>query len=406
MPNDLSAPADEPTERPFRPLGEYDWPSTPVDRGLSRVIASLKKRFLASNDENGLDLPRLEPIESTLLDDIVAPPANEPLMLEMEATLADWLSDPDAVPNVQVIVLPPCDEDDFVRGWAESRALPIIDSPGREADELPDIVRGDGAVTVVPRLEEWFLREHSALVNVRTLIRRMDAASGSGQRFLVGCNSWAWQFLVKSCGIDALFPEPLTFAAFDGPRLHRWLKRLADDEDGNRRLTFRSAGDGRDAFAGTFDEGEDEAGTMSELAERSLGIPWVAWNLWRASLRTSADGGGGDENEDGKGAGEGRVDLDGDDAETLWITELRDFALPDRKNQDALLMLHTLLLHGSLTEEEIFRTVPVDRYTNALGALVKAGLVRRAEGGYVCVPAAYPAIRDGLSVAGFPMDVL
>jgi len=391
MTNDPVA-ADEPAEKPFRTLGEYEWPNTPVDRGIKRLSGSLKKRFFASDDEEGMDLSRLEPAESALLDDIVAPPANEPLMAELEATLAHWLSESDAVPNVQLIVLPPCDEENLVRGWARARGLRVIEAPGRDACGLPDeLIRRDGAVAVIPRLESWFLREDTSLGNVRELIRRID---DSGQRFLVGCNSWAWQFLVKTCGIDALFPEPLTFAAFDGPRLHRWLERLSRGRNG-RELTFRSARDGRDAFAEELERGADQASTMSELAERSLGIPWVAWNLWRASLRTSAD-------PDGRG----RIDLDGDDAETLWVTELRDFALPDRKNQDALLILHTLLVHGGLTEEEIFRTVPVDRYTNALGALIGAGMVQRSGGVHECFPAAYPAVRDGLNVAGFPMDVL
>lgn len=386
--------ADE-NVKSFQPLGHYDWPNTPVNRNIDRLKGVLKKRFFGKNNKNGIDLDRLQPAETHLLDKIAAPPANKPLREELDATLKDWREEEASTGAIKTLIFPPCDREDFLRSWAEENKFPILEvadferAMSKNPDKISDLFDQD--ILVIPRLEDWFRRSETHLSSLRLLLSALESVK---QKVIIGCNSWAWQFLRKSCEIDSVCTDPLTFQAFDADRLGEWLEGLSEGlEDGS--LTFKSAKTGEDAFDFDSDSGP-HIDYMSDLANKSLGIPWVAWNIWRASLRVNSE----------KDLVLSEKGENGERVQTLWISELRDFTLPDRHDQKALLVLQTLLIHNGLSLEEIDLTVPNSQYSNVLSALVKAGMVDKVGGIYHCVPAAYPAIRDGLRSAGFPTDVL
>lgn len=386
--------ADE-TIKPFQRLGNYDWPSTPVNRNLDRFKSLIKKRLLRRKKNGGIDLERLQPAEAHLLDKIAAPPANKPLTQELDFTLKDWISEDNPKELVRTLIFPPCDREDFLRSWAEEKNYPILEisdfdrKMSKAPGKIAELFGKD--ILVIPRLEDWFRRSETHLSSLRMLLSVLEKPP---QKVILGCNSWAWQFLRKACEIDSVLIDPLTFQAFDSERLGIWLENLSEGSaDGT--LNFKSAESGDDAF--DFNRGsEQHTDFMSDLASKSLGIPWVAWNIWRASLRTNSEKEysaiDGPKNEDAM--------------QTLWITELRDFSLPNRHDQNALLVLQTLLIHNGLSREDIDLTVPTSQYTNVLPALINSGMVDKMGDIYHCVPAAYPAMRDGLRSAGFPVDIL
>jgi hypothetical protein len=80
--------------------------------------------------------------------------------------------------------------------------------------------------------------------------------------------------------------------------------------------------------------------------------------------------------------------------------------LPSRSDQNALLVLHALLIHGGLTQDQIVQTVPLVSYTHVLASLQQAGLIDKTDGFYACLPSAYTAIRDALNNNGYPVDSL
>jgi len=384
----------------FRPLGDYAWPVTPIDRGLKRLLASLVKRFRKDVDKDCVDESRLVAVERSRLDQFVATPTSATLATELDATLSNWLADDSSDTSqvgsgrsrLQTIVLPPCDRDDFLRGWAIDRGHVVVEPPPRNALVCPDDFPGNGYadadILVIPRLEDWFLRHDSGLAGIRELVARLAV---SKHRWLIGCNAWAWQFLVKSCHIDATLSDPLVPAAFDADRLRDWLEGLSCRDDGVK-YRFRLASSGKDVFSNAGEQDGANEDTMAELAEVCFGIPWVAWHVWRSSLRTTCEpaGTGGDDERQ----------------KTFWITGFRHVGTLQSLHRDELLVLHTLLVHGYLPAADISRTVPIPQYKNPVGALVKLGLIEEIDGLHACVPAAYPAIRQRLQDAGFPMDVL
>lgn len=334
-------------------------------------------------------------------------PACEPLLRDLDAELTGWLSGLGAGgTRVRVVVLPPGDRDCLLRAWAERRGLDVLPAPDRDALTDPDPPApdlgtpepgapepgaggsGDGPL-VIPRLERWFLRRHDGLAAVRSLLRAVERTD---RRALVGCNSWAWDFLCAAVRANLGLPAPRTFRAFDAARLAGWFAELAADAGGAR---FRSPRTGREIPAdGTVDD------FHRTLAARSLGVSWVAWDLWRRSLRTEAP----DENGDGAAPADPPTPRD---RRTLWVAALEEFTLPTRAEPEALLALHALLIHGPLTDAELVGVAPDAGGPPTASALLAAGFVRRERGGELAVvPAAYPAIRTGLAAAGFSADSL
>lgn len=403
----------EPTALPFRPLGKYNWPSTPVDHGFDRFKSAFMKRFTGSGEKSAIDRETLEPATDALKDMIAPPPANRPLMAELDATLSDWLATPETDQPLRMIVLPPCDREDTLSAWATENGLELFSSD-RDPSELDELDNPDAPPIIIPRLEDRFLRTPQGLVAVRGLIDRLPYFK---RRALIGCNSWAWQFLRKSCEIDLVLSDPLTFHAYNRVRLRNWLGSLAlgnlpedRSETAVESLCCRAVDNGEDVFGNG--DGEDEMSAyMTELARRSFGIPWVAWHLWRGSLRqrseTAPDAKNGDATDSDKGP-----DADKDKGksesgpDTIWVDSLPSYSMPARSDQNALLVLHALLIHGGLSAANIERTVPLISYTNVLSSLLRAGLIDDTDGLFRCVPAAYPTIRDGLRNNGYPLDVL
>lgn len=377
----------------FRPLGQFEWPSTTVNRGVDLALGQFRKKLLRSDKDAGIDAKTLALAPTDLLNRICESPAHFPLIAELDATLATWVADVSAADKVQTIILPPCDREDLLGQWASANALQIFDVD-RKMSELDALDDPQATPLVIPKLERRFLRTRSGLHDIRQLLDRLSVME---RRIIIGCNSWAWQFLRKSCEIDLIFAAPKTFQAFDKKRLRSWLGTLALDPADGTNLCFRSVSSGQDVFGNG--EGETEVSEfMTELAKGSIGVPWVAWHLWKDSLHVANGDEGDDTAENSKVAADTR--------DTIWVTDIRPPSVPSRNDQNAFLVLHALLIHGGLTQDQIVQTVPLVTYTHVLASLIRSGLVDQVDGLYRCRPAAYPVIRDGLNNSGYPVDIL
>lgn len=376
----------------FRPLGKFEWPSTAVNRGVDLALAQFRKKFLRPDKGAGIDAEFLEPATPEMLDRICEPPSHFPLIRELDATLNEWLSDEASTVRVQTIVLPPCDRDDLLSHWAATHDLQVLGTD-RLMTELDALDDPHATPLVIPKLERRFLRTRDGLHEIRLLLDRLAVME---RRIIMGCNSWAWQFLRKSCEIDLIFAAPMTFQAFDKKRLRNWLGTLALDPADAATLCFRSASSGQDVFGNG--EGETEISAfMTDLAKGSIGVPWVAWHLWKNSLHTV-------KSMEGAPTCDTRAETDTRD--TVWVTDITPPSVPNRNDQNAFLVLHALLIHGGLTQDQIVQTVPLVTYTHVLASLIRSGLIDDSEGLYRCIPMAYPVIRDGLKNSGYPVDSL
>ena len=381
--------------RPLVPLGEYDWPSLPTDQTLRRAWNDLVAALRPAQDDSPLvEHGRLDRETGDRLDALARGPATASAEADLAAEMSAW-RDGDSS-RLQVVIVPPCAPRDPVAAWAEASGLPILPPPPRHlltdrpGPPAPDLGDGDGPL-VIPRLEDWMLRHEDGLDTLRALLAALGTTE---RRAVIGCGSWAWAYLSKAVEIDLALPSPRTFAPHDGERLRDWFADLSQAERA-RGTTFRLASDGAEVF-GEEHNGESH---FRRLAATSLGIPWIAWTIWRASLRGLHP----TEEDD---AEEAKIDAARDDVETVWIVDPTPPSQPSGHERAAHLALHALLLHGPLDAAMLDRLLPGTGSGPLVAALVSAGVLLRDGAALTLAPAAYPDVRRALVNAGFPQDRL
>ncbi len=386
----------------FHPLGAYEVPPLPTVHALRLLLDRMRRLVKSTDDSPFMSDDRLSRKMSGSLGDIVAPPACGPLLDELQLTLSDWIALAKPTEWLKVVILPPCDENRLVERWASRYDYEILQPPDR-GDLLGDAcingsaVNGKG-VLVIPQLERWFLRHQNGLAQIRALL---DQLATLQRHCVIGCNSWAWAFLIKAVDAHMVLPKGITFRAFTARRLHDWFSQLAV-EHSTDAISFRSAQTGDDVMA-TDAQGDPQHDYFAQLAARSAGLPWVAWHLWRRGLRS-----GSEDNEDSE---DKEVDDQVDPTapgnnDTLWVSKIEEFTLPLEDNAIMLLVLQALLIHGPLSVEELRAVLPVASESNVVHALINAGLVTREADQLQCFAAAYPAVRGALATAGFSIDRL
>ncbi len=379
-------------------LGDYTAPTMPTEHAFRGAWNRLKRR-VSGPEEPVLQHAGLDRASLAVIDDVADPPDCGPLLQAFDEQFGAWSRDAGAQPRLRTLVVPPCDTSGTLAIWAQTRNHELLPEPGRfdligpAAEGYRPKLTGDGLL-VIPRLEQWFLRERGGLHALRSLLSQLACAE---RRCLVGCDSWAWRFVVKSAGADLALPRPQTFEPFDAPRLRDWFATLARDSDGVT-ATFRLARNGDDVLA-CNDDGEPHNAYLRQLAARSGGIPWVAWHLWRASLKVSV----GEDPLSDRAAG-----ATADDARTVWVVDADDIEMPPSNEDRSLLVLQALLIHGALTPAEIEAVLPTTGEPDMLAALVSSGHLRREPGSgrHRIRPTSYPAVRKALQAAGFPTGAM
>lgn len=389
------SPEEDPGELlPFKPMGEYTRPAMPTEESF-RILLKRTKRLIKRDEVKPfITKDSLLKTDPEVLDAVAAPPAWGPLVEELEETLAEWAAQQSPLVTTKLIILPPGEENGLVAEWARQHDHQILDPPERLSllaatpPPVPDL-SGDG-ILVIPRLEYWFLRHHDGLHHLRQVLA---ALFENKRHCLIGCDSFAWIYLQRALGAELILPDSLTFQPFGAKRLGEWLHQLEEDTNVSRR-TIRLSQNGADIFE-RGKSGKLTNDYLARLAARSRGIPWIAWDLWRSSLRSDLS----QEEENEKTA-----DIPKQSEDTLWIVESEHQSLPKQKRDHSLLILHALLIHGRLTMEELRLVIPIVGESFLVGGLISSCFVDDREGHLSCNRRAYPAIREELSAAGFPVD--
>lgn len=448
------------------PLADYRSPGMPAEHVVRAMWRRLKERFSSAEPDPVRADNRLQATTLKVLDEVVAPPACGPLLDDFDAAVRAWVDEPKGSFHC-VVVLAPCDSTDLIGSWAQSRGHAVLCAPDRSQGHALTVIPGAGtkkapaaqaekssaqgaqndcltpgnpsSLLVIPRLESWFLRRRNGLLAVRALLAELQQ---SERRCLIGCNSWAWAFLVRAAGAALVLPSPRTFVAFDAKRLQAWFSELATaQQNGMKSTVFRLAHSGADVLE-TKNGGVLACNYLQELAARSNGIPWVAWHLWRDALRTGIDAvetrkangharasapgkaPGNQAGQTGTSSGSGvsartAAGLEGDvqggtapekslpaHERTFWITSVPDPDLPHHQDDNALLVLHALLIHGALDTAELLSVLPDATAAEVLPALLRSGFLEKQGNRLAVKPAAYPALRRALLANGFPMGAL
>lgn len=367
-------------------LSTYKTPELPADERVQTLLTHLRTTFFPNGSSNVIAGERLETPALRRLDAAAHPPASGPVVEEIAHSVDDWRSTANPAQPLLAIVLPPGDDNDAVQTWAERDGCAVLDAPSDHGEPL-DLARLDrlesGQFIVIPKLEAWFLRTPAGLRRIRHLLAELAARR---QRAVVGCNSFAWSFLSRAVGIDNFAGKAMTFRPFDAKRLETWLSGLAEVER-KRGVRFRLVDKGDEIFSG-----EDE--TLSHefflrLAGYSLGIPWVAWQMWRSVLWI-----------------EDHAPEAASERQHFWVSPLEELVLPGDYPREFLFALHAIALHGALAPAALDQVLPEGASTDMVATLVGSRLTEFQNGRLQLQPEAYPAVRSGLRSAGFPVGVI
>ncbi len=272
----------------FQKIGNYEYPGSPVHTHAKRYYSRIVRLLKNDDDQAYIAQDDLDNVAQEKIDQIVTLPAYGSLMEELDNTVHDWANNDDAADQFKLIILPSGDND-LVARWAKQKKFKILNAPDKkylmsDFEHFEINLQDNDGLLVIPRLEKWFLRHRNGLATIRYLFKYLQE---NDIKCLIGCNSWAWQFLQKSLNLQFFLPEGLMFEPYTQDRLETWFKSMVEDTKIDN-ISFKSTKKGDDIFE-KDDEDNLKHDYLKELSAQSLGIPWVAWHLWRKSLRTKND---------------------------------------------------------------------------------------------------------------------
>jgi len=244
-------------------------------------------------------------------------------------------------------------------------------------------------VIIIPRLEWCFLRCIGGLETIEVL---KDIIAADSEHFwLIGCNSWAWQYLEKVYQITAYLQQSVSLPALDGTQMQTWLEPIhqeinpiwSEDREWLRikKKELKQAKKQRLEI--------DEILKLKEryynnLADLSQGVATVAGDLWWRSLLVK----------------ESEANLITYQMEKVKLPELPDLVAADRY------LLYSLLMHGGLSLQHLAATM--SKSQSVLKArtqyLLQAGVIQKEQSIITVNPAYYPRLKTILSNNNFLVD--
>lgn len=390
----------------FVSLTDYEKPPEPTGEKVRRGLLGLWDRLFSEEgpESSGGDA-ELKRRNEDLLQSLVVAPDWQQAVPALEDVLHDWVETGGGNSPLKAVLNPPYSGVRQIASlWAAQRNWRVIEPPGTgrlltgEAQWLRDLDSSDETPWLIPALEGWYLRHFTALAVVREFLEVLLSRS---HLTLVCCDSWAWAYLAKTVHLDSILPSPLIPAAFNRERLNRWFHALTRF-GWDRPCAFRQANSEKFVLS-PEDAGEDQhqpemSDFLDRLAAYSLGIPGVAWALWRYSLGFLEM----EERETKVASCRGL---------TIWLqpwTALDLPGVPQRNRGRSAFVLHTLLLHNGAAAELLPELLPNmgRQVLPVLHDLHAAGIVEQQHSVWRVTALGYPAVRAFLKDEGYLVDAL
>lgn len=398
-------PREDPHWR-FVQIDEFKPPSAGFDVGAVRsnvfgVFRGLvrKKRKIESPLDDDQDLHSLNDSE---FNSIAASPAWNDAAELFHRHLGNWIEKRNSTKPVIFLVGPPYGgRTEVLEALVRRDAFSAVASPVAKTiitrDERWFRRWPKTGVWVVPRLEKCFIRRADGLNLVRELLAR--AVSGELGQGIIGCDSWAWEFLRHVWPGRPSFTE--TLQAFSAEDLEAILPSRHDDRPVSR---FRLSDSGENVISpsigGSSSVSQPHA-FLGQLSAYSRGNIGVAREFWRRSLRLVPEKKPGNAEEDPAEPH--------DSDRTVWVTPWEKLERPDLPVDAGHVearALHALLLHDGLRSEDLVPILPGSRadVAETLLFMAESGLVAKCDDQWRVTPAAYPSVRSFLRLNDYLVD--
>ncbi|MDC0836000.1 hypothetical protein POG22_23835 [Geitlerinema sp. CS-897] len=358
---------------------------------LKEHAAELEAKF-SEVDRIPLNFTLRQKLIDRLLELDAPNPYCEEVRSQLSQRLKQWQQD-ETAPNGFVLLGTPVDSfskllDTAISSWENDSVLLVKTlASSTVPHDVSEIVRqlrktsdsdfvrsaNRNLVIVVPDLSQCFLRCVEGLDSIDVL---QDCVLRDRSRFwLIGCNTFAWNYLDLACDLSVSFPEPSILPELSPEDLKTWLSpvcHLADcqfEKEADENENSETEDDEDD-----FWNSKSEKSYFHRLAELSLGSAAVASNLWLRSLHHI-------EGEEGIFA------------QRPHLPELPTFDKNDR------FLLYSLGLHRNITVGDLAKTLgdsPLE-VLQRVRRLQSVSLVRQPDEFFQLEPVHYPRLYRDLS---------
>lgn len=414
----------------YVPLEEFTTPRPTAQETVRKNFFGFFKKLLKFSKPHNDDIMRenLQKIPAQQCERVTPKLDWESTSSTLDTFFENWQTDqpsnqkPLSANRVQIIISAPhSGVADALTHWANTHKLTLVAPPSVDQilfdndvwlDCLP--AEPNDTILIVPSLEKCYLRHAAGLGLLRQLLSYILQQHC---RCVIGCSSWAWVYLTDAINIGVLFPKQWTLQALGGPQLQQWFGQLGPSHESSK-ISFRQADTGAFVISPPSPSDsrthDDQQATkndkkkstfLTDLAAHSRGNPGVAWSIWRNSLRREAEK---------KEAEKEATDSSSKEAaqeNTIWVTPWHNVSLPylhGLNGHRELFVLHTLLLHGKLSLKHLIELMPFSSFEieQTVDYLKNLGVLELEEGGWQVTAIGYPATREALASAGYPLDCL
>jgi hypothetical protein len=405
----------------FVSADKFVLPDKPASEKARSLIRLFRDRIWGSQEnEQQVDIQaELRTVPQKLLDWIAPFPDWTEPSEEIFSITRPWLENQDSEDLFRVFIAPPGGGlGDILAVLAEKKGWPVISAPDyaqlmtRDFWWVDKIPKSNEVPLVIPKLENLFLRHYNGLEHLRILFEKLFY---SGQRCVIGCNSWLWKYLEVAMNFGDGFSEPYYMQSFNAEQMQQFFCDL-EAQKGQNTTVFRQSDNG--SFILPFDitaegkldkdlideyQGHDDdfpAFFLKKLAVEARGIPLVAWAIWRNSLKLAPEEEVADAARDAAVADRGK---------TIWVKPFEKIVIPRmpaNSGQLACFLLLFLLIHDGLPPDVIYELLDFekDKIISLLHRLKKAGIVVAERGLWRVSWQGYPEARRFLAQEDYLLD--
>jgi len=251
---------------------------------------------------------------------------------------------------------------------------------------------------VLPNLERCFLRHANGLNFVRRFLSK--ATNGDLGQGVIGCDSWAWEFLKRT--FTWPISDVLTLQAFNAERLTALITDFA--KQSHMHLCYLQAKNGQQVVGDAVNKAQqkEEFTALSAHCRGNLALALTYWQdrLYDELTEAVNEGDSDQENEPDQSAPDDKQLTKNSpktaSSKTLWLANMpSEPSLPVGNPEAYFLVLHALLLHGGLSAFYLEQVLPYS-YTRCqalLAQLAQSNLVQCTDQCWYLNPTAYITVR-------------